>query len=70
MQEGAEQTTGSSRKNGSDEINDNKKLLLGTIPQLADFSSVDSEMNGRAFVKKAVEIHGIPQARSIRGCIH
>ena len=47
-------------------VTDNEKLLLATIPQLLDFSGTDATMNGRAFVKKAEELYGIPlnKARS------
>jgi len=47
-------------------ITENEKLLLATIPQLPDFTNVESVMNGREFLKKAEEINGVPLAKGCR----
>ena len=57
--EATEKTSDTRRRRGASELGEYEKLMLSTIPLLADFSGVDSEMSAFAFVKKAEEMHGI-----------
>jgi PHD/YefM family antitoxin component YafN of YafNO toxin-antitoxin module len=41
-------------------LNDKERLFLSMIPAQPDFNGVESEMVGRALIKKALELHGLP----------
>lgn len=41
-------------------INETEKLMLETIPMLSDFHGVDSAIDGKHFLQKVSELHGVP----------
>ena len=43
-------------------INDTERIMLETIPVLEDFSGVDSIMDGKSFLAKVKELHGVENA--------
>jgi len=40
-------------------MNENERKILETIPLLADYESVTSEVNGKIFLQKVKELHNI-----------
>lgn len=45
-------------------INDNEKLMLATIPRLPDFTGLDSVLDGKGFLEKVQDLHGVSVATS------
>jgi len=45
-------------------VNEKEQLMLATIPKLPDFEGTMSVMDGKGFLAKVEEIHGIPQSTS------
>jgi len=55
---------GEAKKEKGVELNTTQKILLETLPQLADFKNAESIVTGKALLDKVMELHGISPKKS------